>query len=107
MTKNPNDPFDTDDEQELEYAEWNADLGDQHTIENADEDDRESFGERLDEELPDGPAREPREEHRLTDPDEGQGPDEESEMVGDDWGTDGGKDLSAEERAVRVDPEDI
>ncbi|MFC6899457.1 DUF5709 domain-containing protein [Nonomuraea dietziae] len=43
-------------------------------------------------------------EHRLLSPDEGLAPDVESEEIGEDVGSDSG-DLSAEERAVRIDPE--
>ncbi|MEV0583638.1 DUF5709 domain-containing protein [Nonomuraea sp. NPDC050310] len=105
MTKNPDDPFDTDDDQELEYAEWNTDLGRDHTIEQVDDGQRDSLAERLDQELPDGPSRVPREGHRLTDPDEGLGPDVEPELVGEDWGAEAGDDLSAEERAIHIEKE--
>ncbi|MFC7583259.1 DUF5709 domain-containing protein [Nonomuraea antimicrobica] len=49
--------------------------------------------------------RGPRPKHRLTQPDEGLAPDRESEEIGEDW-VDDTDDLSAEERAVRIDPDE-
>jgi hypothetical protein len=105
MTEQPPDRYGFSDEQEIEVEEWTDDLGLSHDIEPDDPADRDTLDERLWRELPDRPERPRRDEHRLTQPDEGLEPDTEDEEVGFDFGEDSG-DLSAEERAVRVDPDD-
>ncbi|WP_214320314.1 hypothetical protein [Nonomuraea sediminis] len=84
------------DEQEIEVEGWNDDLGLDHEIAADDPEHRDSIGERLWREAPER-EREPREEHRLT---------SDGEDFAEDWGDEAGEDLSAEERAVRVDPDE-
>ncbi|WP_157246173.1 DUF5709 domain-containing protein [Nonomuraea typhae] len=93
------------DEQEIEVQEWTDDLGLNHEIREDDPARGDTLGERLRRELPDGPERDPRAGHRLTAPDEGLGPDEDDEEVGEDWGDEAGADLSAEERAIHIEPD--
>ncbi|NRQ35332.1 hypothetical protein HII36_26405 [Nonomuraea sp. NN258] len=98
------------DEQEIEVAEFTDDLGLNHEIAEDDPQHRDTLDERLRREAPDK-LHEPRPQHRLTEPDEGLEPDHEGEAIATDWGSDTGSlqaesDLSAEERAVRVDPDD-
>ncbi|MFI6482153.1 hypothetical protein ACIBH1_29775 [Nonomuraea sp. NPDC050663] len=89
MTELPPDRYGLSDEQEIEVEEWTTDLGERHEILPDDPAERESMDERLREELPDGPEREPREKFQLTD----------DALVETD------EDLPAEERAMRVDDE--
>ncbi|MFE3452203.1 DUF5709 domain-containing protein [Nonomuraea sp. NPDC059194] len=103
MTETPPDRYGLSDEQEIEVEGWTEDLGADHVIEEDDPQHQDTVAERLWREAPDR-ERAPREEHRLVQPDEGLGADVESEEIGDDVGADSG-DLSAEERAVRIDPE--
>ncbi|MEU7744515.1 DUF5709 domain-containing protein [Nonomuraea sp. NPDC049158] len=104
MTEQPPDRYGLSDEQKIEVDEWTDDLGLNHDIEEDDPAHEDTLDERLRREAPDR-ERAPRPSHRLTQPDEGLAPDTESEEWGEDWGQDDG-DLSAEERAVRVDPDD-
>ncbi|MFI6386157.1 DUF5709 domain-containing protein [Nonomuraea sp. NPDC050540] len=104
MTETP-DRYGYSDEQGIEVEEWNDDLGANHEIREDDPGRGDTLDERLRRELPDGPGREPRADHRLTAPDEGLGPDVDGEEVGEDWGGDAGEDLSAEERAVHIEPD--
>ncbi|GAA2412084.1 DUF5709 domain-containing protein [Nonomuraea africana] len=103
MTETPPDRHGMSDEQEIEVEEWTDDLGQDHVIEEDDPQHQDTVAERLWREAPER-ERTPRDEHRLVSPDEGLEPDVESEEIGEDVGRDSG-DLSAEERAVRVDPE--
>ncbi|MDP9866490.1 MULTISPECIES: DUF5709 domain-containing protein [Streptosporangium] len=91
------------DEQAVEVEEWTDDLGINHEIREDDPEHRDTLDERLRREAPDR-ERPSREESRLVAPDEGIGPDETSEAYARDVGPDDG-DLSAEERAVHIDPE--
>jgi len=104
MTEQPPDRHGYSDEQGIEVGEWTDDLGINHDIEEDDPARGDTLDERLRREAPDR-ERTPRERHRISQPDEGLEPDTESEEVGQDWGSDDG-DLSAEELAVRVDPDD-
>ncbi|TMR96791.1 hypothetical protein EJK15_21525 [Nonomuraea basaltis] len=90
------------DEQAIEVAEWTEDLGLRHEVVGDDPQHRDTLDERLHREARDR-LREPRPKHRLTQPDEGLESDVEDEEIGDDWGDDSG-DMSAEERAIRIDP---
>ncbi|MDR8410875.1 DUF5709 domain-containing protein [Nonomuraea sp. 3-1Str] len=105
MSELPPDRFGLADEQEIEVGEWTDDLGLDHRIDEDDPQHEDTLDERLRREKPER-ERARREEHRLTQPDEGLAPDVESDEVGEDWGEDSG-DLSAEERAVRVDPDTL
>ncbi|NUW42892.1 DUF5709 domain-containing protein [Nonomuraea rhodomycinica] len=105
MSELPPDRFGFADEQEIEVEEWTDDLGLDHRIDEDDPQHQDSLDERLWREKPDR-EKAPREEHRLTQPDEGLAPDEEKDEIGEDWGEDSG-DLSAEERAVHVAPDDL
>ncbi|WP_433241029.1 DUF5709 domain-containing protein [Streptosporangium sp. CA-135522] len=91
------------DEQAIEVEEWTDDLGLDHEIRENDPRHRDTLDERLWREAPDR-ERAPRDENRLVAPDEGIGPDETSEEYARDVGPDDG-DLSAEERAVHIDPD--
>ena len=104
MTEQPPDRSGYSDEQGIEVEEWTDDLGISHEIRRGRPARVDTLDERLRREAPDR-ERTPREGHRLTQPDEGLAPDTDSEEWAEDWGEDGG-DLSAEERAVRVDPDD-
>lgn len=105
MTEKPPDRYGYSDEQAIEVEEWNEDLGRDHLIMEDDPAHRDTLEERLRRELPDRRPRVPRPEHRLTSPDEGVRPDVDGKELGTDWGDEAGHDLSAEERAVRVEPE--
>ncbi|WP_327090820.1 DUF5709 domain-containing protein [Nonomuraea sp. NBC_01738] len=105
MTDMTPDRYGLSDEQEIEVEEWHDDLGRDHVIEPDDPAHQDTLAERMRRELPDRPTRPPRPEHRLTSPDEGQGPDVDGEEIGEDWGDEAGQDLSAEERAVHIDPD--
>jgi hypothetical protein len=91
-------------EQAIEVSEWSVDLGLRHEIVEDDPQHRDTLDERLRREAPER-LHEPRPKHRLTQPDEGLEPDTDDEEIGSDWGDDDSEDLSAEERAVRIDPE--
>jgi hypothetical protein len=93
------------DEQDIEVREWTDDLGINHEVTEDDPQREATLDERLREELPDRRRERHLEEHRLTEPDEGAHPDTEDEAIGQDWGADR-EDLSAEERAVRIDPDE-
>ncbi|WP_219467057.1 DUF5709 domain-containing protein [Nonomuraea rhizosphaerae] len=104
MSEQPPDRYGMADEQKTEVDEWTDDLGMNHEIREDDPAYEATLDERLRAELPDREkARRPG--HRLTQPDEGLEPDVESEEIGEDQGMDD-NDLSAEERAVRIDPDD-
>ncbi|GAA4219682.1 hypothetical protein GCM10023075_04120 [Streptosporangium album] len=91
------------DEQAVEVEEWTDDLGLHHEIREEAPGHQDTLDERLWREAPDR-GRVPREEsHRLVAPDKGIGPDETSEEYAEDVGADNG-DLSAEERAIHIDP---
>ncbi|GGO71070.1 DUF5709 domain-containing protein [Nonomuraea cavernae] len=105
MTEQPPDRHGLADEQEIEVEEWTDDLGRAHRIEGDDPRHEDTLDERLWRERPDRERPAPRPGHRLTQPDEGLGPDEEPDEIGQDWGDDSG-DLSAEERAIYVEPDD-
>ncbi|WP_223166295.1 DUF5709 domain-containing protein [Nonomuraea sp. SYSU D8015] len=102
MTEKPPDRFGLSDEQDIEVREWTEDLGLHHEVVGDDPRRRDTLDERLRREARDR-LREPRPKHRLTQPDAGLEPDLEDEEIGEDWGVDD-DDLSAEERAVRIDP---
>ncbi|MEV0380817.1 DUF5709 domain-containing protein [Nonomuraea sp. NPDC050643] len=102
MTEQPPDRYGYSDEQEIEVEEWNDDLGMRHEIVPDDPQHRDSLDERLRREAPEK-LREPRPKHQLVQPDEGLGPDTEDEEIGVDY--ESADDLSAEDRAVRIDPE--
>ncbi|MFG1707899.1 DUF5709 domain-containing protein [Nonomuraea sp. M3C6] len=105
MTEKPPDRHGMSDEQEIEVEEWTDDLGMSHVVQEDDPRHRDTLDERLRREARDR-LHEPRPKHRLTQPDEGLEPDVEDEEIGEDWGDDDGNDLSAEERAVRIDPDE-
>ncbi|MFI7694016.1 DUF5709 domain-containing protein [Nonomuraea sp. NPDC049655] len=105
MSELPPDRFGMADEQDIEVKEWTDDLGLHHEVKEDDPQHEATLDERLRQELPDRPRRAPREEHRLTEPDEGAHPDTEDEAIGVDWDADR-EDLSAEERALRIDPDE-
>ncbi|GAA3715723.1 hypothetical protein GCM10022224_096710 [Nonomuraea antimicrobica] len=104
MTETPPNRYGMSDEQEIEVREWTDDLGFRHEIVEDDPQHRDTLDERLRREAPER-LRGPRPKHRLTQPDEGLAPDRESEEIGEDW-VDDTDDLSAEERAVRIDPDE-
>ncbi|MFG2077777.1 hypothetical protein SAMN05421874_11241 [Nonomuraea maritima] len=104
MTETPPNRYGMSDEQQIEVDEWTDDLGLRHEIVGDDPRHRDTLDERLRREAPER-LREPRPKHRLTQPDAGAGADVEDEEVANDWGRDD-DDLSAEERAVRIDPEE-
>ncbi|OUC95079.1 hypothetical protein CA984_19970 [Streptosporangium minutum] len=103
MSEMPPDRKGLSDEQAVEVEEWTDDLGLNHEIRADDPEHRDTLDERLWREAPDH-ERAPREENRLVAPDEGIGPDETSEEYARDVGADDG-DLSAEERAIHIDPD--
>lgn len=105
MTEQPPDRYGLSDEQQIEVEAATDDLGLSHRIEEDDPRHEDSLDERLWREKPDRAERAQRPEHRLTQPDEGLEPDVEGDEVGEDWGADDG-DLSAEERAVHIDPDE-
>ncbi|WP_336213378.1 DUF5709 domain-containing protein [Nonomuraea sp. LPB2021202275-12-8] len=104
MTELPPDRYGYSDEQEIEVAEWTDDHGLNYEIREDDPSHADTLDERLRREAPDK-QRVRRPDHRLTQPDEGLGPDSEGRELGQDWGADSG-DLSSEERAVRVERDD-
>ncbi|MEV5897659.1 DUF5709 domain-containing protein [Nonomuraea fuscirosea] len=104
MTELPPNRYGMSDEQEIEVSEWTDDLGRRHEIVEDDPQHRDTLDERLRREAPER-LHEPRPKHRLTQPDEGLEPDTEDEEIGEDVNGDA-DDLSAEERAVRIDPDD-
>ncbi|MFC4006749.1 DUF5709 domain-containing protein [Nonomuraea purpurea] len=103
MTEQPPDRFGFADEQEIEVAEWTDDLGFRHEVVPDDPRVRDTLDERLRREAPEKLHR-PRPKYQLIQPDEGTGPDTEDEEIGREYGSD--DDLSAEERAVRIDPDE-
>lgn len=103
MSEMPPDREGLSDEQAVEVAEWTDDLGLNHEIVEHDDEHRDTLDERLRREAPDR-ERAPREDTRLVAPDEGLSPDETSEEYASDVGPDDG-DLSAEERAVHIEPD--
>ncbi|MGJ6964639.1 DUF5709 domain-containing protein [Streptosporangium sp. G11] len=103
MTETPPDRDGLSDEQAIEVQEWTDDLGLNHEIVEHDDGHRDTLDERLRREAPDR-ERVPRDETRLVAPDEGLSPDETSEEYASDVGRDDG-DLSAEERAVHIEPD--
>lgn len=105
MTETPPNRYGMSDEQEIEVEEWTNDLGFQHEIVADDPQDRDTLDERLRREAPER-LHEPRPKHRLTQPDEGLEADRDDQEIGEDWGGDDDDDLSAEERAVRIDPDE-
>ncbi|MEV8636343.1 DUF5709 domain-containing protein [Streptosporangium sp. NPDC051023] len=92
------------DEQATEVEEWTDDLGFEHEIIEDDPAHQDTLDERLWREAPQQRERTPRAEDRLVAPDEGIGPDETSEAYATDVGPNGG-DLSAEERAIHIEPD--
>ncbi|MEO3794177.1 DUF5709 domain-containing protein [Nonomuraea sp. B10E15] len=104
MTEQPPDRYGYADEQEIEVAEWTDDLGLHHEVAEDDPRHRDTLDERLRREAP-SRLHESRPKHRLTQPDEGLEPDTDDEELGVDQGGDT-DDLSAEERAVRIDPDE-
>ncbi|MEO3885528.1 DUF5709 domain-containing protein [Nonomuraea sp. B5E05] len=104
MTEQPPDRYGYADEQEIEVEEWTDDLGLHHEVAEDDPQHRDTLDERLRREAP-SRLHEPRPKHRLTQPDEGLEPDTDDEELGVDQGGDT-DDLSAEERAVRIDPDE-
>lgn len=105
MSELPPDRFGMSDEQDIEVREWTDDLGLTHEIAEDDPRHEDTLDERLRRELPDDRPRRRRETHRLTQPDEGLAPDTEDEEIAEDWGSDD-EGASAEERAVRIDPDE-
>ncbi|WP_205315670.1 DUF5709 domain-containing protein [Nonomuraea lactucae] len=105
MTEQSPDRHGLADEQQIEVDAATDDRGLSHRIEEDDPRHQDTLDERLRREKPDRGERARRPEHRITQPDEGLAPDLEKDEVGEDWGEDGG-DFSAEERAIRVEPED-
>ncbi|ACZ89585.1 DUF5709 domain-containing protein [Streptosporangium roseum] len=103
MSEMPPDRKGLSDEQAVEVEEWTDDLGLNHEIREDDPEHRDTLDERLWREAPER-ERAPRDENRLVAPDEGIGPDETSEEYARDVGADDG-DLSAEERAIHIDPD--
>lgn len=103
MTETPPDREGLSDEQAVEVAEWTDDLGLNHEIVEHDDEHRDTLDERLRREAPDR-ERAPRDDTRLVAPDEGLSPDETSEEYASEVGADDG-DLSAEERAVHIEPD--
>ncbi|HEX4813450.1 MAG TPA: DUF5709 domain-containing protein [Nonomuraea sp.] len=101
MTETPPNRFGMSDEQEIEVAEWTDDRGLRHEVVDDDPQRRDTLDERLRREAPDR-LREPRPKLRLTQPDEGLEPDRDDEELGELW-PDDSDDLSAEERAMRID----
>ncbi|MBF8187438.1 hypothetical protein ITP53_17195 [Nonomuraea sp. K274] len=92
------------DEQGIEVEEWTDDLGLSHEVAEDDPQHRDTLDERLRREARDR-LHEPRPKHRLTQPDEGLEPDTDDEEIGEYWGEDV-EDMSAEERAIRIDPDE-
>ncbi|MFI7539423.1 DUF5709 domain-containing protein [Streptosporangium sp. NPDC049376] len=103
MSEMPPDREGLSDEQANEVEEWTDDLGFEHEITPDDPEHRDTLDERLWREAPDR-QHVPRPEDRLVAPDEGIGPDETSEEYATDVGPDSG-DLSAEERAIHIEPD--
>ncbi|UBU10850.1 DUF5709 domain-containing protein [Nonomuraea gerenzanensis] len=104
MTETPPNRHGMADEQEIEVTEWTDDLGLHHEVVEDDPQRRDTLDERLRREAPER-LREPRPKHRLTQPDEGLEPDRDDEEIGVDY-LDDNDDMSAEERAVRIDPDE-
>lgn len=104
MTEKPPDREGLSDEQAIEVEGWTDDLGLHHEILPDDPEHRDTLDERLRREAPNRERRPAREEGRLVAPDEGIGPDETSEEYARDVGPDSG-DLSAEERAIHIEPD--
>ncbi|GGL27657.1 hypothetical protein GCM10014719_31480 [Planomonospora parontospora subsp. antibiotica] len=102
MSQSPPDRYGMSDEQALEVEQATNDLGLNHMIVEDDPRHRDDFGERLRREAPDHP-RKAREWSRLVAPDQGTGPHETSQAYATDVGRDDG-DLSAEERAIHIEP---
>ncbi|MGW0808047.1 DUF5709 domain-containing protein [Nonomuraea sp. NPDC002799] len=103
MTEQPPNRHGFSDEQEIEVREWTDDLGMRHEVTEDDPQHRDSLDERLRQEAPER-LHQSRPAHQLTQPDEGLQPDTEGEEIGEDWGE--ADDLPAEERAVRIDPDE-
>ncbi|MEW9549556.1 DUF5709 domain-containing protein [Nonomuraea sp. NPDC050783] len=101
MSELPPDRFGLSDEQDIEVSEWTDDRGLDHEVVPDDPRHRDTLDERLRREAPDR-LRGHRPLHRLTQPDEGLGPDRDDEELAEDRGADTG-DLSAEERAIHID----
>ncbi|MEO3808956.1 DUF5709 domain-containing protein [Sphaerisporangium sp. B11E5] len=93
-----------DDEQETQIAEWTGDVRLGHHFEAEDPEYSGGISRRVRQEVPDRPPRAVRQNMRLVAPDEGAHPDVVSEEYASSIGPDD-DDLSAEERAMRVDPE--
>ncbi|SEG39335.1 hypothetical protein SAMN05444920_102851 [Nonomuraea solani] len=103
MTEQPPDRYGYSDEQEIEVEEWTDDLGFRHEVVPDDPAHHDSLDERLRREAPEK-LHAPRPKHQLTQPDEGLEPDVDDEEIGVGYAT--RDDLSAEERAVRIDPDE-
>ncbi|GAA3536410.1 hypothetical protein GCM10022419_015180 [Nonomuraea rosea] len=104
MTEQPPDRYGYADEQEIEIEEWTDDLGLRHEVTEDDPQHRDTLDERLRREAPERPHRGPRPQHQLVQPDEGLAPDVDDEEIGEDY--ESADDLPAEERAVRIDPDE-
>ncbi|MEV7013110.1 DUF5709 domain-containing protein [Streptosporangium sp. NPDC051022] len=103
MSEMPPDREGLSDEQAIEVEGWTDDLGLHHEIVEDDPEHQDTLDERLWREAPER-RHTPRGEDRLVAPDKGIGPDETSEAYATDVGPDSG-DLSAEERAIHIEPD--
>ena len=103
MTEQPPNRHGYSDEQEIEVEEWTDDLGFRHEVIEDDPQHRDTLDERLRREAPER-LHEPRPQHQLVQPDEGLEPDTEDEEIAEEYGS--ATDLPAEERAIRIDPDD-
>lgn len=105
MSEYQRGPYDMgDDEQLSEIEEFTGDVRLGHHFETEDPAEAGSISRRVRQEVPDRPERAVRENMRLVAPDEGAHPDVDSEEYASSIGRDD-DDLSAEERAMRIDPE--
>jgi hypothetical protein len=92
-----------DDEQQSEIEEWTGDVRLGHGVEAEDPGYEGGISRRVRQEMPDRPPRALRENMRLVAPDEGAHADVDSEEYASSIGPDD-NDLSAEERAMHIDP---
>ncbi|MFC4061243.1 DUF5709 domain-containing protein [Planomonospora corallina] len=102
MSQSPPDRYGFSDEQAFEFEQATNDLGFDHRILADDPRHRDSLDERLRREARER-SRTPRDSGRFIAPDQGFGPYDTDQAYATDAGVDDG-DLSAEERAMRVDP---
>ncbi|GAA3800829.1 hypothetical protein GCM10022226_20530 [Sphaerisporangium flaviroseum] len=104
MTETRRGPDDMgDDEQLTEIEEWTENLPIGHEIVEDDPGERDGISRRVWQEAP-SRDRVPREEHRFVAPDEGAHSDVDAEEYAQEIGPDDG-DLSAEERAMHIEPD--